>query len=57
MDDEKARMPHVIPLSEAERKKLESLKKGESLNLFRVLPRSVFYPGMTSAQIDAIKNS
>jgi hypothetical protein len=56
MDDEKARMPRVIPISEADREKLSLLKKGESLNLFKVVPRSTFYPGLTPAQIAAIKD-
>jgi hypothetical protein len=53
MDNEKAIMPNLIPLSEADREKIRLLK-GKPLNLFRVLPRSIFYPGLTPTGTRAI---
>jgi hypothetical protein len=54
MDEKKAIMPNLIPLSEADREKIRLLK-GKPLNLFRVLPRSVFLSGLTPAQLRAIE--
>jgi hypothetical protein len=53
MDDKKAGKPNLIPLSEADREKIRLLK-GKPLNLFRVLPRSIFCSELTPAETRAI---
>jgi hypothetical protein len=54
MDNKKDIMPNLIPLSEADRKKIHLLN-GKPLNLFRVVPRSVFLSDLTPSELRAIE--